>query len=155
MEESFAPLQTVPLMRRASFRLAGLDLSPTSLNPLTMTNAPPERNSVTRANRCQSSETVSSAILAQKTIADFQIAFSGSSLRGATRLARVPGTRAAYTGAENYRRLSNRVFWVQFARCNSLSARAWHASGEAQLVNRFRLTSGQSISVDSWSIEFG
>ena len=104
-----------PVMCCASLRLAGFDLSRSSLNPLTMTNAP------------LTSETVS---LERNGVMH-------------------------YTGAENYRRFSNHVFWVQFARCNSLSARAWHASGEAQLVNRFRLTYGQSISVDSWSIEFG
>ena len=36
-----------------------------------------------------------------------------------------------YTGAENYRRFSNRVFCAQFARINSPNSRALHGSGEA------------------------
>ena len=61
------------------------------------------------------------SIMARKTIANFQIAFSVSNLRGETRSAHVHGTRAARVsmalGAVNDRRSLNRFFWVRGQVC--------------------------------------
>ena len=55
---------------------------------------------------------------------NFPRAFTPSKINGVI-------NKFPHTGAENYRRFSNRVVYVQFVRRNSLNARAPHASGEA------------------------